>query len=121
MTDTPPTLKIPSGPSNDIPGREGERDTVADDTSELTMYVSCRLFDNDRISVIFYLETIYGVPYVFIRTSEGDQQWIALRGAHELVIKREGRDGSSLMFWRWSKSEQQRKRWARLQFITWEG
>jgi hypothetical protein len=44
--------------------------------------------------------------------------WFSLRGAHELCVER---NGSCLLFWRWSASEQCTKKWASLCFLTWEG
>jgi hypothetical protein len=44
--------------------------------------------------------------------------WFSLRGAHELVVER---NGSCLQFWQWSANDQCTKKWASLCFLTWEG
>ena len=57
-------------------------------------------------------------PYLLLRTSHMAQPWFSQRGAHQLVVDREG---GALHFKRWSKSEKCPKLWAVLYFITWEG
>jgi len=60
-----------------------------------------------------------GAPYMIITTFHPmTGQACAARGAHELVISREG---SALELKRWSSRSQTSKLWAVLYFITWEG
>ncbi|KAK0628124.1 hypothetical protein B0T17DRAFT_486231 [Bombardia bombarda] len=77
-----------------------------------------RLFDNDQLSILVFLNLVNQSPYLLIRTVQGGNPWFALRGAHELCI---GREGSALQLKRWSRSEQCSKLWAALYFLTWEG
>ncbi|KAI0125493.1 hypothetical protein BJ170DRAFT_684761 [Xylariales sp. AK1849] len=62
-----------------------------------------RSFDNDRLSVTFFLQTFNEAPYLLIRTVRGGQPWVSALGAHELCIKRH--DCATLIFTRWSRSE----------------
>jgi hypothetical protein len=78
-----------------------------------------RSFDNDRIAVIFFLQTLDQTPSIFLRAITGGQSLVSMRGVHELCISRE--KPSRLKLTRWSRSEDQSKPWATLQFITWEG
>jgi len=60
-----------------------------------------------------------GAPYMIVTTFHPTLgQICAARGAHELVISR---DGSALELKRWSSNSQTSKLWAVLYFITWEG
>ncbi|KAK0737718.1 hypothetical protein B0T21DRAFT_286197 [Apiosordaria backusii] len=76
-----------------------------------------RPFDDDRISIVVYLNSVDQSPYFLMRTMQGDVPWFSLFGAHELCINREG---SALQLKRWSRSEQCSKLWAALYFLTWE-
>ncbi|KAH7374880.1 hypothetical protein B0T11DRAFT_3940 [Plectosphaerella cucumerina] len=76
-----------------------------------------RLFDDDRLSLMVYLNLVNQVPYLLIRTFHLGNFWFSLNGAHELRILREG---NTLQLRRWSHSEQQSKPWASLSFKTWE-
>ncbi|KAK4165850.1 hypothetical protein QBC43DRAFT_207813 [Cladorrhinum sp. PSN259] len=76
-----------------------------------------RPFDNDRISIVVYLNSVDKSPYFLMRTMQGDTPWFSLLGAHELCISREG---SAVQLKRWSRSEQCSKLWAVLFFLTWE-
>ncbi|KAI1373694.1 hypothetical protein F4677DRAFT_215344 [Hypoxylon crocopeplum] len=77
-----------------------------------------RSFDNDRVSVIFFLQLRNQAPSLLIRSKCGTQNWVSVLGAHELSIRREG--DSVLHLSRWSRSEQRVKPWANLSFLTWE-
>ncbi|RYP05744.1 hypothetical protein DL764_003602 [Monosporascus ibericus] len=78
-----------------------------------------RSFDNDRISVIFFLQGIDQAPFLFIRSFDNlGEPWVSRRGAHELCIRRGS--SSTLILNRWSNSELHKKRWAALRFVTWE-
>ncbi|KAI1073914.1 hypothetical protein F5B20DRAFT_596827 [Whalleya microplaca] len=77
-----------------------------------------RSFDNNRISVIFFLQLTNQAPSVLIRTTQPNGSWCSVRGVHELCIYRKGE--SSLTLDRWSQSEQRSKPWANLSFLTWE-
>ncbi|KAI8962230.1 hypothetical protein F5Y11DRAFT_357102 [Daldinia sp. FL1419] len=77
-----------------------------------------RSFDNDRISVIFFLQLRDQAPSLLIRTKVASQNWVSVLGVHELSIRREGE--SILHLSRWSRSEQRVKQWADLSFLTWE-
>lgn len=54
-----------------------------------------------------------------VRQIHSGEPWAAIKGAHELCIKRDF--DSRLTFTRWSVSERRTKPWAQLTFITWEG
>lgn len=75
-------------------------------------------FDDDRLSLMVYLNLVNQVPYLLIRTFHVGSFWFSLQGAHELRIAREG---SALLLRRWSATEQRPKPWASLCFKTWEG
>ncbi|ORY66119.1 uncharacterized protein BCR38DRAFT_173137 [Pseudomassariella vexata] len=77
-----------------------------------------RSFDNDRLSVTFFLETSDEAPFLLIRTMQFGSSWVSLRGAHELSIRRG--TSNTLTLTRWSKSEEHSKPWAILSFITCE-
>ncbi|KAH8650150.1 hypothetical protein BX600DRAFT_107023 [Xylariales sp. PMI_506] len=77
-----------------------------------------RSFDNDRLSVTFFLQSPDEAPYLLIRTVQGGNPWVSMLGAHELCIQRH--DAGTLYLLRWSKSEACSKTWASLAFITWE-
>ncbi|RYO76092.1 hypothetical protein DL766_002297 [Monosporascus sp. MC13-8B] len=78
-----------------------------------------RSFDNDRISVIFFLQGIDQAPFLYVRSFDNlGEPWVSRRGAHELCIRRDS--SSTLTLTRWSDSERRRKRWAALRFATWE-
>ncbi|KAK4648740.1 uncharacterized protein QC761_114240 [Podospora bellae-mahoneyi] len=59
-----------------------------------------RPFDEDRISIVVYLNSVDQSPYLLMRTMQGDIPWFSLFGAHELCINREG---SALQLKRWSR------------------
>ena len=75
-------------------------------------------FDDDRLSLMVYLNLVNQVPYLLIRTFHVGSFWFSLQGAHELRINREG---STLLLMRYSASERRAKPWASLCFKTWEG
>lgn len=77
-----------------------------------------RSFDDDKISLMVFLNPANQSPYLLIRTFHQGNPWFSLRGAHELCISREG---SALQLKRWSRSEHCSKLWAVLFFLTWEG
>ncbi|RYP44856.1 hypothetical protein DL768_008719 [Monosporascus sp. mg162] len=78
-----------------------------------------RSFDNDRISVIFFLQGIDQAPFLCVRSFDNlGEPWVSRRGAHELCIRRGS--SSTLILNRWSNSERRKKRWAALRFATWE-
>jgi len=77
-----------------------------------------RSFNDDKISIMVFLNPVNQSPYLLIRTFHQGNPWFSLRGAHELCINREG---SALQLKRWSRSEQCSKLWAVLFFLTWEG
>lgn len=68
---------------------------------------------------MFILEGQEEAPYVFIRTNADVNSWVAVLGAHELVIKRD--NDSTLTLSRWSLSQHKSKLWAKLRFVYWEG
>lgn len=76
-----------------------------------------RSFNDDRLSIMAFLNLGDLAPYFIIRTMQGEMPYFSLRGAHELVISREG---SALQLKRWSHTEQCSKLWAVLYFQTWE-
>ncbi|CCC04853.1 unnamed protein product [Sordaria macrospora k-hell] len=76
-----------------------------------------RPFDNEKTSVVAYLNPIDQAPYLLIRSLQGEVAWFSSYGVHELCI---GREGSALQLKRWSRSEQCSKLWAAFYFITWE-
>ncbi|KAK3397688.1 hypothetical protein B0T20DRAFT_354485 [Sordaria brevicollis] len=76
-----------------------------------------RAFDNDRTSVVAYLNPIDQAPYLLVRSLQGEVAWFSSYGVHELCI---GREGSALQLKRWSRSGQCSKLWAAFYFITWE-
>lgn len=78
-----------------------------------------RSFNDNQLSVTFYLHGSEEIPWVMIRDLKGGQPWVTRRGAHELCIQREA--PSSLVFSRWSRKENRIKLWASLSFITYEG
>ena len=81
-----------------------------------------RSFDNDRLSIMFFLLGQDDAPFVFVRTCENNiEPWAAYLGVHELVIKRERECYNTLKLTSWSVWESRSKPWARLQFKTWEG
>lgn len=80
--------------------------------------VRARPFENDKISIVVFLNSADQCPYLLMRTIQGGNPWFSLLGAHELCI---GREGSALQLKRWSRSEQCSKLWAALYFLTWEG
>ncbi|KAK9416924.1 hypothetical protein SUNI508_09396 [Seiridium unicorne] len=77
-----------------------------------------RSFNNDRLSVTFFLQSHDEAPFVLIRTVQNGQPWVCLHGAHELCISRH--DSATLNFTRWSRTDSRSKLWASLKFITWE-
>ncbi|KAK3394626.1 hypothetical protein B0H63DRAFT_506302 [Podospora didyma] len=76
-----------------------------------------RPFDNDKISIVVFLNSVDQSPYILMRTIQGGNPWFSMYGVHELCI---GREGSALQLKRWSRSEQASKLWAALYFLTWE-
>ncbi|KAK5990524.1 hypothetical protein PT974_08793 [Cladobotryum mycophilum] len=76
-----------------------------------------RPFDDDKLSLLAYQDGRDGSPHLLLRTYYMGGPWFSSRGAHELCIER---DGDSLQFNRWSRSENCSKLWATLRFITWE-
>jgi hypothetical protein len=77
-----------------------------------------RSFDDDRISLIAFINRVDQSPYLLIRSFQHGNPVFSLRAAHKLCISREG---SALQLKRWSTSEGCSKLWAVLYFITWEG
>ncbi|KAL7627895.1 hypothetical protein AAE478_002090 [Parahypoxylon ruwenzoriense] len=77
-----------------------------------------RSFDNDRVSVIFFLQLRNQAPSLLIRSKVINQNWVSILGVHELAIRRES--DTVLHLSRWSMSEQRAKPWANLSFLTWE-
>ncbi|KAK7755584.1 hypothetical protein SLS62_002519 [Diatrype stigma] len=80
-------------------------------------------FDNDQLSVVFFLQDDPPAPYIYIRTRKDHNEppWVSVLGAHELVISRDPKSDATLVLSRWSARNQKPKPWARLQFTTWEG
>jgi len=78
-----------------------------------------RTFDDDNVSVTFFLQGLDEIPSLMVRQIHSGEPWAAIKGAHELCIKRDF--DSRLTFTRWSVSEHRTKPWAQLTFITWEG
>uniref|UniRef100_A0A0L0NNJ7 Uncharacterized protein n=1 Tax=Tolypocladium ophioglossoides (strain CBS 100239) TaxID=1163406 RepID=A0A0L0NNJ7_TOLOC len=76
-----------------------------------------RSFNDDQISLTVYRSGIDKSPYLLLRIFDQGTPWFSVRGAHELCIER---DGSSLQFKRWSRTERRSKTWAVLHFMTWE-
>ncbi|ROT34779.1 hypothetical protein SODALDRAFT_85006 [Sodiomyces alkalinus F11] len=76
-----------------------------------------RPFDDDRLSLVVYLNLANQCAFLLIRTFHMNTPWFSLRGAHELCIHREG---SALQLRRWSQTAQCSKPWASLYFQTWE-
>ncbi|KAL0936414.1 uncharacterized protein CTRU02_208629 [Colletotrichum truncatum] len=76
-----------------------------------------RPFDEDRLSLMVYLNLVNQTPYMLIRQFHQGAPWFTLRGTHELVIHREG---SALQLNRWSQVDNVPKLWAALCFKTWE-
>lgn len=87
------------------------------------MHARHRRFDNDQLSVVFFLQNDPPAPYIYIRTRKDPNEapWVAVLGAHELVIKRDRESDAALVLSRWSTRNNRSKPWARLQFTTWEG
>ncbi|EMR70438.1 hypothetical protein UCREL1_2530 [Eutypa lata UCREL1] len=80
-----------------------------------------RRFDNDRLSIIFFLKDGDQAPFIYIRIyMQPNEPWVATIGVHELVIKRDKGNDSALVLSRWCLASQKSKPWARLQFNTWE-
>ncbi|KAI5868212.1 hypothetical protein GGS23DRAFT_592002 [Durotheca rogersii] len=77
-----------------------------------------RSFDNDRVSVIFFLQLKNQAPSLLIRSKWMNQNWVSILGVHELAIRRDSE--SVLYLSRWSRSEDRAKPWANLAFLTWE-
>ncbi|KAK8068857.1 hypothetical protein PG994_005473 [Apiospora phragmitis] len=79
-----------------------------------------RTFDDDNVSVTFFLHGYDEIPTLMVRQIHihSGEPWAAIKGAHELCIKRDF--DSRLTFTRWSISERRTKPWAQLTFITWE-
>ncbi|KAK7992667.1 hypothetical protein PG988_001461 [Apiospora saccharicola] len=77
-----------------------------------------RTFDDDNVSVTFFLQGLDEIPSLMVRQIHSGEPWAAIKGAHELCIKRDF--DSRLTFTRWSVSERRTKPWAQLTFITWE-
>jgi hypothetical protein len=80
--------------------------------------LAMRSFNDNQLSVTFYLHGSEEIPWVMIRDLKGGQPWVTRRGAHELCIQREA--PSSLVFSRWSRKEKRIKLWASLSFVTYE-
>lgn len=76
-----------------------------------------RPFNEDRISLIVYLDGKDRCPYFLLRTFHMGGPWYSKHGVHELCIDR---DNSALRLKRWSKTENCSKLWAILYFMTWE-
>lgn len=72
---------------------------------------------------MFFLQEEEQVPFVYVRTLNPttNEPWVAVMGAHELVIKRDRDNDSALVLNRWSTTNNRSKAWARLLFLTWEG
>ncbi|KAL2758856.1 hypothetical protein ACRALDRAFT_2040926 [Sodiomyces alcalophilus JCM 7366] len=87
------------------------------DTPKGSKILFRRPFDDDRLSLVVYLNPADQCAFLFIRTFHLGSPWLSLRGAHELCIHREG---SALQLRRWSQSAQCSKPWASLYFQTWE-
>ncbi|KAH9886851.1 hypothetical protein F4778DRAFT_786568 [Xylariomycetidae sp. FL2044] len=77
-----------------------------------------RSFNNDNLSVTIFLQNRDNIPFLMIRSNQADRTWITVHGAHELRIARTHQ--SELSLTRWSQSEDRRKTWASLSFLTWE-
>ncbi|KAI0011645.1 hypothetical protein F4779DRAFT_626477 [Xylariaceae sp. FL0662B] len=77
-----------------------------------------RSFDNDSVSVIFFVQLSNQAPSVLIRTTHFSGSWCSVLGVHELCIYR--KNDSTLTLERWSQSERRPKPWANLSFFTWE-
>ncbi|KAK8045503.1 hypothetical protein PG993_005527, partial [Apiospora rasikravindrae] len=75
-------------------------------------------FDDDTVSVTFFLQGLEEIPTLMVRQIHSGEPWAAIKGAHELCIKRDF--DSRLTFTRWSVTERRIKPWAQLTFITWE-
>ncbi|KAK8097715.1 uncharacterized protein PG998_013201 [Apiospora kogelbergensis] len=78
-----------------------------------------RTFDDDNVSVTFFLQGLEETPFLMVRQIHSGEPWASIKGAHELCIKRDF--DSRLTLNRWSSSEGRSKPWAQLTFITWEG
>ncbi|OAA53790.1 hypothetical protein SPI_09235 [Niveomyces insectorum RCEF 264] len=78
-----------------------------------------RWFDQDRLSVIVFMNPRNNAPYMVIRSLEmgSNNPLYSIRGIHELCISR---DDSCLVLKRWSHTERCSKLWAVLYFLTWE-
>ncbi|KAH7006217.1 hypothetical protein EDB82DRAFT_111349 [Fusarium venenatum] len=76
-----------------------------------------RSFNERQITLVVYETAQDQCPYFLLRTFHMGTPWFSLRGAHELVVER---NGSCLQFWQWSANDQCTKKWASLCFLTWE-
>ncbi|KAH8889487.1 hypothetical protein GQ53DRAFT_216495 [Thozetella sp. PMI_491] len=76
-----------------------------------------RVFNDDRLSVLAFLNLTNQAPYFITRSMQAEMPFFSMRGAHELVINREG---SALQLKRWSHTDQCSKLWAVLFCQTWE-
>ncbi|KAI0484943.1 hypothetical protein GGR56DRAFT_680862 [Xylariaceae sp. FL0804] len=77
-----------------------------------------RSFDNDRLSVMVFMKREEDAPYLMIRTKDNNESWVSVQGVHELCIDRP--QSCALEFTRWSRTEDRKKVWAFLSFLTWE-
>ncbi|RGP70467.1 hypothetical protein FSPOR_4042 [Fusarium sporotrichioides] len=76
-----------------------------------------RSFNDRQITLVVYESAQDQCPYFLLRTFHMGIPWFSLRGAHELVVER---NGSCLQFWQWSANDNCTKKWASLCFLTWE-
>lgn len=74
-------------------------------------------FSGRRVSLVAYIGAQDQIPYFLLQTYHMDGPWYSLRGAHEIIIDR---DGSNLLFRQWSPAENRSKLWATLCFMSWE-
>ena len=77
-----------------------------------------RSFDNERLTLIAYLEPSNKAPYLMIRCLDAANNPIySTKGVHEVMVQR---DGSCLVLQRWSYADKCAKLWAFLYCLTYE-
>ena len=76
-----------------------------------------RVFDNDRLSLVTYVNGVNKASHIMFRTYHLGSQWFCTKGTNEICIKR---NRSAIELRRWSHHEGTAKLWAKLYFVTWE-
>ncbi|KAH8204223.1 hypothetical protein TruAng_001643 [Truncatella angustata] len=86
FTRLPPTHTILEEPKNPISQAFGPFQRLGQPLiSPAAKILVKRSFNDEQLSVTFFLEGYDDIPHVFVRTVTGGQPWVSVLGAHNLV------------------------------------